>query len=132
MYKVLKIHKHTATSFIDLLNIDTGTQDKCFDDSSVVSLKNFAFIKEGGVYDCKMELFGEFTNQKTDSSVEVTIVETNVIIGKTKYLKALIGSDVYYILESDTKGLKLKRIMNYIFSRKDLIQVDDVVHADCL
>lgn len=132
MFKVLKIHKHVATSFIELLNLDTGTEDYCFDDSRVVSYDTFEFMKEGEIYDCKMELFGEFCRERTPKSAEVTIIETDVIVGKTRYFKVLIGSDVYYILESDADGFKVDRNMYYTFTRKDLIQVDGVIHADCL
>ena len=132
MYKVIKIYKGAATSFIDLLNLDTGTIDKVFDDSSVVSYDNFGFIKEGGIYDCKIELFGNFLNNKSDSSVEITLAETNAVVGNTKYIKVLINSDVYYIPESETKDIGLKEKMYYHFTRKDLIQVDDIIHADCL
>lgn len=134
MYKVIKIHKGEMTSFIDLLNLDTGTQDKVFDDSSMVDIgyDDFEFMREGGVYDCKIELFGDFDRTKTEKSVEVTIINSDVIIGKTEYFKVLIGSDVYYILKADAKGFELKRKMYYHFTRKDLIQVDDVIHADCL
>jgi hypothetical protein len=133
VYKVIKIYKSTATSFIDLLNLDTGTIDKVFDDSSVVSYDNFGFIEEGGIYDCKIELFGVFLNNNSDDScVEITLIETNAIVGNTKYIKVLINSDVYYIPESETRDIKLKKKMYYNFTRKDLIQVDNVIHADCL
>ena len=134
MYKVIKINKGIMTSFVELINLETGTQDKAFDDSAMVdiSYKDFDFMEEGEIYDCKMELFGKFVDTAGTSSTEVTIVETGVVIGKTKYLKAMIGSDIYYILESDAKGHKIKHKMYYDFTRKDLIQVDDVIHADCL
>ena len=132
MYKVIKIHKHAATNFIDLLNLDTGTQDTAFDDSSVVSYDDFEFIKEGEIYDCKMELFGDFDGTKNEKSVEVTILDSDIVIGKTEYFKVLIDSDIYYILKADAKGLEVKRKMYYHFTRKDLIQVGDVIHADCL
>jgi hypothetical protein len=132
MYKVIRIYKGIATSFIDLLNLDTGTIDKVFDDSSVVSYDNFDFIKEGGLYDCKIELFGDFLMNKNNSSVDVTIIETNVTVGNTKYLKVLMNGDVYYIPESEAENIELKKKMHYNFTRKDLIQVNDVIHADCL
>lgn len=132
IYKVMRIFKAARTNFIDLLNLDTGTQDKVFDDSSVVSDYTFEFMQEGGVYHCKIELFGDFDRTKTKKSVEVTIIDSNAIIGKREYFKVLIGSDVYYILKSDAKGFELKRKMYYSFTRKDLLQVNDVIHADCL
>ena len=135
MYKVVKIDRCAVTSFIDLLNLKTGTTEHgVFDDSSMVDIgyDDFEFIKEGGIYDCKMELFGEFSDKSVESSTEVTIVESGVIVGETKYFKVMIGSDVYYILESDAKNVELKQKMYYDFTRKDLIQVNDVIHADCL
>jgi len=133
MYKVLKVDKCERTSFVDLLNLDTETQDlECFDDSSVVSDDNFKFIEEGKIYDCKLELFGEFEQEKTDSSTEVTIIEKGVLLGNTKYFKVLINSDVYYIRESDAENIEVKEKMYYDFTRKDLVQVDNVVHADRL
>ncbi len=134
MYKVIKIHKGEMTSFIDLLNLDTGTQDKVFDDSSMVDIgyDDFEFMREGGVYDCKIELFGDFDRTKTEKNVEVTIIDSDVVIGKTEYFKVLISSDIYYILKADAKDFELKRKMYYHFTRKDLIQVDDIIHADCL
>ena len=132
MYKVVKIYKAARTRFIDLLNLDTGTLDKVFDDSCEVDIgyDDFEFMREGGVYDCKIELFGDF-DRTTEKSIEVSIINSDVIIGKTEYFKALIGSDIYYILRADAKGFELKRKMYYHFTRKDLIQVDDVIHADC-
>jgi len=38
MYKVIKIFKAARTSFIDLINLDTGTVDKIFDDYSMADL----------------------------------------------------------------------------------------------
>lgn len=132
MYKVLKIHNYTATRDVELQNLDTETIDMCFDDSAVVSYSNFSFIEEGKIYDCKMELFGDFDHQKTDSNVVVTILESDVIVGNTKYFKVSIGSDIYYILMSDAKGFEVKKNMYYHFTRTDLIQVGNVIHDDCL
>lgn len=132
MYKVIKIHDYAATRDVELQNMDTGTIDVCFDDSAVVSYSNFDFIEEGKIYDCKMELFGDFDRKKTDSNVVVTILESGIIIGNTKYFKVSIGSDIYYILMSDAKDFEVTKNMYYHFTRTDLIQVDDVIHADCL
>ena len=43
-----------------------------------------------------------------------------------------IDSDIYYILMSDTKNFNLTKYMYYHFTRIDLIQVDNVIHGDCL
>jgi TRAP-type C4-dicarboxylate transport system substrate-binding protein len=121
-----------ATRDIELQNLETGTIDMCFDDSAVVSYTNFDFVKEGEVYDCKMELFGNFVEEKTDSSVEISIIKTNVLIGNTKYMEVMINSDVYYILGKNAKNLDQRKSAYYYFTRIDIIQVDNVIHADCL
>jgi hypothetical protein len=95
-------------------------------------MDSFDFMKEGETYNCKMELFGEFERENTDSSTEVTIIEKGVLVGNTKYFKVLIDSDVYYIRESDAENIEVKEKMHYDFTRKDLIQVNNVIHADCL
>lgn len=132
MYKVIKIFKAAATSYIDLLNLKTGTIDNVFDDSSVVSYDDFEFIKEGGIYDCKIELLDGFVPEKTKSSVELKIIDSNVIVGNTRYWKVAIGQDVYYVPLSQTKGVNITEKLYYEIIRKDLIQVDKVIHADCL
>jgi hypothetical protein len=133
MYRVVNVEKCVATDFYDLLNLDTGTLEKgVFDDSGMVSDNNFEFMQKGQTYDCKMELFGDFEDKKTDSNFEVSIVQKSVKIGNTPYFKVMIGKDVYYILESDAENWELKPKMFYGFSRKNLIQVDDMIHADRL
>lgn len=132
MYKIIKIRNYAATLDIELQNLNTNTINLCFDDSAVVSYNNFDFIEEGKVYDCKMELLGNFEHTKSDSNVIVTILESDVLIRNTKYLKVSIDSDIYYILMSDTKNFTLTKYMYYHFTRIDLIQVDNVIHGDCL
>lgn len=132
MYKIIKIRNYAATRDIELQNHNTNTINLCFDDSAVVSYNNFDFIEEGPVYDCKMELLGNFEHTKSDSNVIVTILESDVLIRNTKYLKVSIDSDIYYILMSDTKNFTLTKYMYYHFTRIDLIQVDNVIHGDCI
>ena len=132
MYIIIKIRNYAATRDIELQNLNTNTINLCFDDSAVVSYNNFDFIEEGKVYDCKMELLGNFEHTKSDSNVIVTILESDVLIRNTKYLKVSIDSDIYYILMSDTKNFTLTKYMYYHFTRIDLIQVDNVIHGDCL
>ena len=79
-----------------------------------------------------MELLGNFEHTKSDSNVIVTILESDVLIRNTKYLKVSIDSDIYYILMSDTKNFTLTKYMYYHFTRIDLIQVDNVIHGDCI
>ena len=125
MFQVLHIQKSQMTKFITLLNLETGTKERVFDDSSVVSFHDFEFMKEGEIYDCKIELFGDF---EKESGEEITIIERGILVGKRKYLKVQLNSDIYYVLEPD---LPLSEKMYYVYTRKDLIQVDNAIHADC-
>ncbi len=132
MYKIIDIHNYASTRDIQLKNLDTGTINLCFDDSAVVSYHNFDFVEKEKIYDCKMELFGHFESEKNETNDVVSILESDVIIGNTKYFKVSIDSDIYYILMSDAENIKISKNMYYHYSRIDLIQVDNVIHADCL
>jgi hypothetical protein len=85
------------TRFIDLLNLEAGTHDRVFDDSSMfdINADDFSFIKEGESYDCKIELFGNFEREQTKKGVAVTSIGLDAVIGGTGHIQALIGSDVY-------------------------------------
>ena len=54
MYKVLSIDSDEMTKNIKLENMKTGTIDICFDDSALVSDKNFDFMNVGEEYKCKI------------------------------------------------------------------------------
>jgi len=129
MYQVLKITRSVATNSVDLLNLNTETKDlNCFDDSGLKGLENFDFMEEENIYDCKLLLFGEFEKNSTGLGIEVTIIDKDVMVGNRKCFRVLIDSDVYYILESDAKDIEVKEKMHYTFSRKDIVQVENVVH----
>lgn len=89
------------------------------------------YMIDGKIYDCKIKLFGELELQKTDSNEEITIVESDIIIGNKSFFKVLIDSDIHYIRTYEASGFDAKKTMYYDFSRKDFIQVDDIIHGDC-
>jgi len=134
MYKVNHIEKCAVTSFIDLTNLDTGTQDVVFDDSLFVKAgyDTFEFIREGESYDCKIELFGVYLDEMSEpwgTCAEVTVVNQNVTIGEVAMLQVQIGQDIYYIRKSELDDSKITEKFFFRFTRKDLVQVDDVVHG---
>ena len=45
MHKVIKINEFAATRMVELQNELTGNIDICFDDSALVSINNFEFMK---------------------------------------------------------------------------------------
>ena len=132
MYKVIKIQRYRATRDVELLNESTGTKDLCFDDSALVSNDNFEFMKVGKDYDCKIELFGDFVDIRMDSSAEVKVINPKVIVGKRVMLEVQVGKDIYYIPRAKADKISTKGRLYFNFTRKDLIQVDDVIHGDLL
>ena len=132
MYTVEKIRRYQATRDVEIHNDNTGTKDICFDDSALVSFTNFEFMEEGKAYDCKVKLFGDFVEDKIGSSCEVSITNPSVFIGKRQMIEVKIADDIYYIpaVKADNSDLSDRLFFNY--SRKDLIQVDDVIHDDYL
>ncbi|MCL2137257.1 MAG: hypothetical protein FWH40_07050 [Coriobacteriia bacterium] len=131
MYRVIDIHKAVATSFITLKNEDSGSVIRCFDDSRLMSAINFEFLEVGKSYDCKIELFGEFTD-KVDHEDYVTVNgdEPEVVIGTTRYIKVVDNNDCYYIDKWKLDAIDLTKDPYFWYSRMDLVQVNDIVHAD--
>ena len=129
MYQVIKIEPFERTRKIVLKNISTGTEDICFDDSAVVSNVNFSFIQLDACYNCKIKLFGRIV-EKPDMFSVLCKNLGEVVIGKRTMKKVLVQSDEYYIPELiDDKAMEE---FYYSYSRKDLIQVDETIHADYL
>ena len=132
MYEVVSIDEALMTRFIMLRNRETGTMDECFDDSLVVSDNNFWFMKEGGKYDCKIQLFGNVVPTMQEGAVLCKVIARDVMVGKRNRAKVLVGGDIYYLCQYEVNNLAEGDLFYYDASRKDLIQVDDVIHADLL
>lgn len=131
MYEVLRMDRCAMTNFMDLRNLETGMVEKnCFDYTKMISNKNFDFMQEGGIYDCKLQLFGEFVDKDAQDAVPVRILESNVRVGNALFFKVAIRDDIYYIYMPDAEGVELQPVMYYDYTRVDLIQVDDVIHPD--
>lgn len=67
MYELIEIEEYEVTRNLKLKDIDTGIVEECFDDSGVVSDKNFDFMKKGKQYECKIKLFGKPVPEKTNN-----------------------------------------------------------------
>lgn len=132
MYKVIKIHHWTATRDIELLNENTGTKDLCFDDSALISFNNFEFMLKDCAYNCKIALLGSFSQKKTATSVEVKVVNSEVVIGKKLMIEVQVDKDIYYIPKADADKINIDKKLYFDFTRKDLIQVNNVIHNDLL
>ena len=133
MYKVIFIKEYAMTRDIKLENSNTGTIDYCFDDSSVVNNNGFGFMKIGVEYECKIKLFGNVVKEIQDTStVFCEILCRDVIIGKKSMIKVQVENDVYYIPQKKLENTINLKSFYFQFTRKDLIQVNNVIHADLL
>lgn len=127
MYKLLSIEESVATRNLELESLDTATIDVCFDDSAVTSFKNFDFMKINEEYNCKIYLFGEL-----DDSGEKFQYIRDVKVGR-KVLSEVINKkgDLYYLNKiSASESLSKQKMLSYKYTRKDLVQVNNIVHTD--
>ena len=126
MYELIKLNEYAMTRDVELINLDTGTTDVCFDDSSMV-INDFGFMEIGNEYDCKILLFGNRVTKLTkDAHIKCKIIK-ELAVGNRALLEVSVNNDIYYI--DDNCGEE------YIFfnvTRKDIIQVGDVVHHNLL
>ena len=132
MYKVISIDTDEMTKTVKIKNLKIGTVDICFDDSELVSDKDFNFRKIGDEYECKIKLFGNVVSNIQENVVLCKLVNTSIMIGSKKMVMVLIENDAYYIPEK-----KLNKILNtdkfyFKYTRKDLIAVNNIIHADLL
>jgi len=123
MFKVLSTMPAEVTRKISLQNIHTGSIDVCFDDSDLFSDKNFDFMKIGEIYDCKISLFGKF-----DVKGEEFEILEKIELGCKNLLKVRNQNKDIYFISGEIKNFSPNEIMNYDYSRKDLIEVDGILH----
>ena len=131
MYKVMGFDEAVATREVFLLNEETGTRETCFDDSALKGYENFSFMKQGEHYECKIVLFGRLGLPEESDLLACTVLERRVPVGVRKMAKVQVGQDIYYIPERELKDVGDVDVIYYSSSRRDLIQVDNVLHADC-
>ena len=88
--------------------------------------KNRANIKEN-------MLFTNFIKKvKKLQKTYCKIVNNEVYVGKKQMAEVVIGDSLYYIPKSRISNLRKNESFYFACARKDLIQVDDVIHADYL
>ena len=125
MYKVLEVDgANSYETFFDLQNLETGEKITCFEPGDYSEYKSFHFIKEGGVYDCLIEIVGDvIENKEYDKDTYYEILELNVRIGNWKFAKIKLNENIYYLrmsyLEDDYKGdvRELKRGDKILFRK---------------
>lgn len=134
MHKMLNKEEAEMTRFVTLKNTMTGTEDYCFDDSDVVDVKHrdFWFMEIGKKYDCKIELFGDTEPGRGSEKVHCRVVRGDALVGNRRRVEVKVGEDVYYVPRSDVEDQLKNGEFEYYYTRKDLIQVDNVIHGDYL
>lgn len=132
MYKVLGIVKYDATRSVTLRDMNTSEIEECFDDSALVSQENFNFIQIGELYDCKIKLFGKVVSEKNGRSVTCKVINREILVGKKVMTEVSMEGKRYYIAPNKLKKCWDEDVFNFSFTRKDLIQVNNVIHADYL
>ncbi|MCH5196262.1 MAG: hypothetical protein J1F28_06085 [Oscillospiraceae bacterium] len=150
MYELLSFSNSVVTRYVKLKNCVTEKVELCFDSSDLhhEGQQDFWFMKVGEKYDCKLLLFGlafdydrEVLEQRRvrmehrlasdpNSPLELLICETidsNIKVGHLEGISVMCDGNVYYVPKKDIKGLK--NINRFIFdsSRKDLIQVNEII-----
>ena len=143
MYKLLSTSDSIMTRYVRLENCETRQIELCFDDSDLRhdDQQDFMFMRVGDIYDCKILLFGvafelsDETMEQNRSLCEISgrelivcdVVDLDLSVGELRVIKVNYNKNEYYIAADDVKNIK--DIKRFIFrcSRKDLIQVDDII-----
>lgn len=145
MYKFLSVACGDVTRWVRLENCKTGKVEVCFDDSDLRHeyQKGFEFMQVGGIYDCKILLFGIAVDLSDEAAIkqsrimcettdrELFICETidnNFSVGNRNFLQIMSDGNTYYVAINDVGALNDISKFAFRCSRKDLIQVDDIIH----
>lgn len=132
MYKVISISDDEMTRNVELENSNTGTIEECFDDSALISEINFNFITIGKEYECKIKLFGTVVQNMQNKTVICKIISKNEKVGTKEMVKVLVDNNEYYIPRKKVEKDLDKEEFLFRYTRKDLIQVDNILHSDML
>ncbi len=132
MYELIDVVEDDATRLLKLRNVDTGMIEDCFDDSAVVSDNNFGFMKTGWQYECKIKLLGTPIAERTRKGVVCKVLNKEVVIGQKAMVEVQIDNCKYYIPRKKVSEYLDRDSFPFLFTRKDLVQVNNIVHADLL
>lgn len=133
MHKMISKTEYDMTRHVTLKNLETGTEDYCFDDSDMENEKyeDFYFMEEGKKYDCKIQMFGRVVprDAQNPKTVLCRVVRDNVIVGEARLVEVAVDMDRYYIPRHEVSEQVKNGSFYYACLRKDLIQVDNVIHG---
>ena len=145
MYRFLSASNAEMTRWVKLENCETGKIEVCFDDSDLrhEHQRGFEFMQVENMYDCKILLFGrafDLSNKEAieqsqrlcrNTDRELLICETinnNFSVGNRKFLQIKSDGNIYYAAINDAAALNDISRFAFRCSRKDLIQVNDVIY----
>lgn len=129
-FKLLSIKNFDATRFLTLKNMHTNSIETCFDDSVLWDNNNFEFMKVGQTYYCKIKLFGRPVPIYTQHSLHCHVLKRHVFVGNKAMTQVRIDNNEFYIIEQKLLDYLAQDEFGFISTRKDLIQVNDVIHPD--
>lgn len=132
MHQLISTKQAMADRWVTLKNIKTGIVDYCFDRSNFPEdeYPGFYFMKPGGVYDCKISLFGDVGIDNRFSVSNCHVRNANVMLGKCRLVEVDVDGNTYYIHYRAVRDVVAHGHFPFTWTRKDLIQVNDVIISD--
>ncbi len=131
MYELVLIIDADATRKVELKSQETGNTDICFDDSALVSDVNFDFMKIGEIYDCKIKLFVQPMPEQ-EGCIECQVINEDIIVGSNRMVEVSVDGNIYYTYYKKVKDFIRNNLIYFKCTRKDLIQVNEVIHQDLI
>ncbi len=130
MHRLISTKQALMSRVVILRNELTGTEDRCFDDSEFpgYEYEGFYFMEPGKTYECKIALFGDMEPSDAAEKALCRVLREDVICGRVHMVEVKVGQDIYYVRRSDVEGQRGQREFYFYYTRKDLIQVNDVVN----
>ena len=138
MYKLLAVNEFAVTRDVVLESCETGKIEICFDDSAVRNdnQDDFWFMEIGKTYDCRILLFDARIIDPSELAEEYCMLcaSTNreFILGESTLLQIKNDDNIYYVSNEIIKNITDKDVFWLKYSRKDLIQVNDVINPGYL
>lgn len=132
MHQLISSEQSAADRFVTLKNLKTDTLDYCFDRSEFPNdiHPGFYFMKQGGIYNCKILLFGDTDIRKGFPVADCCVVNPNVMLANCRMVEVAVGADIYYIYYDRVREVVNNGRFQFQWTRKDLIQVNDVLLSD--
>ena len=89
-------------------------------------------MRVGYDYNCKIKLHGEVKHKKNDGSVLCKVIKRDYVIGCEKFVLVDVNDNEYFVLQDSVLSVIQQESFYYLFTRKDLIQVNKIIHGDLL